>query len=212
MKPNESVTNDDGIRQFVLWALKTLGFSETDRADSSFEVPQQHASFFHGASSVQLVFGGAASSPEESGQTPGEDPDQRPHNDVARVPVDRSFLTWLMDQLSGATDVPYAVPTLPALRVHEISARLFEAYTVDGGTLHLSGCTLEDRPLLWQTWLASLHGPAGSHASESRRFGVGGGYVSDADAFIATTQSGGRPGLVRRSATTSGNERRCDTG
>jgi hypothetical protein len=34
------------------------------------------------------------------------------------------------------------------ISVHEIAERLFPAYTVDGGTMHLAGCTLEDRPFV----------------------------------------------------------------
>ncbi|NLZ03307.1 MAG: hypothetical protein GXY25_22565, partial [Pirellulaceae bacterium] len=32
--------------------------------------------------------------------------------------------------------------------VHEIAERLFPAYTVDGGSIHLAGCWLEDRRFL----------------------------------------------------------------
>lgn len=157
MKLDEEVTNDEGVRQFVLWALETLKVSvaSSDRDELTFDIPESHRAFFHGAKIARLVYGGGARPAENSPSVPVDETEQLHRDDTTLVPVDDQFLAWLMEQLSCADHVPYAVSTQPALRVHEISARLFEAYTVDGGTLHLSGCTLEDRPLLRQTWLVS---------------------------------------------------------
>ncbi|HJN11782.1 MAG: hypothetical protein QGH33_10325 [Pirellulaceae bacterium] len=157
MKLDEAVAIDEGVRQFVQWALETLKVSvaSSDRDELTFDIPDRHRAFFRGAKIAQLVYGGCPRPSENSPPVQVADKDQAHPTDTTLVPVDGQFLAWLMEQLSCADSVPYAVSTVPALRVHEISARLFKAYTVDGGTLHLSGCTLEDRPLLRQTWLVS---------------------------------------------------------
>lgn len=157
MNLDDVETIDDGARQFVLWALAMLGVSAStsDRDESRYDIPKIHQAFFRGAKVAQLVYGGVSTSLEDPSQVLADGAEQLPSDDAALIPVDEPFLAWLMDQLRCVANVPYGVPTFPAVRVHEISARLFEAYTVDGGTLHLSGCTLEERPVLRQTWLDS---------------------------------------------------------
>jgi hypothetical protein len=155
MKLDEAVTIDDGVRQFVPWALVTLKFSvATSDGDAlKFDIPESRRGFFRGAKIAQLVYNDGGKSAENTPPLAGDDAEQP--DDITLVLVDDQFLAWLIKQLSCAEKVPYAVSTLPAIRVHEVSARLLEKYTVDDGTLHLSGCTLEDRPLLWQSWLVS---------------------------------------------------------
>ncbi len=157
MKLDEALTIDDGVRQFVPWALETLKFSAAKSGSDglTFDIPDSRRSYFRGAKIVRLVYGGDSPSTEDSPPVSGDDAEQVQPDDIKLVSVDDQFLAWLMKQLSCAENVPYAVSTLPPLRVHEISARLFQDYTVDDGTLHLSGCTLEDRPLLRQTWLVA---------------------------------------------------------
>ncbi len=46
----------------------------------------------------------------------------------------------------GDTEKPiYLAPADQPVSVHELTARLFPAYTVDNGRVHLAGCRLEDR-------------------------------------------------------------------
>lgn len=42
----------------------------------------------------------------------------------------------------------HVAPSRQAVQVHEISPFLLNAFEVEGGAVHLGGCTLEDRPLL----------------------------------------------------------------
>ena len=146
---------DDGVQQYVQWGLATLGAAvgESKGNEFAFPVPEAHRALFNGAKEARLVYGPAAVSPETPARGTVTQAEQIRANDATPLPVDEEFLSWIIDRLAKTNKVLYAVPTLPAVRVHEISARLFQAYTVDGGTLHLSGCTLEDRPLLRQTWL-----------------------------------------------------------
>lgn len=47
------------------------------------------------------------------------------------------------------SDIPaHLAPVDQLASVHEIAERLFPAYTVDGGSIHLAGCWLEDRRFL----------------------------------------------------------------
>ncbi len=55
-----------------------------------------------------------------------------------------------------ANFAPHAQPT----SVHEVADRLFPAYTIDGGRVHLAGCTLDDRLFLKVTVNCS-HGSIG---------------------------------------------------
>jgi hypothetical protein len=54
--------------------------------------------------------------------------------------------------LEPTAEVAYAVPTDQPNTVHEIAERLFPAYRMDGGSLHLAGCTLEDQPFVRLTF------------------------------------------------------------
>ncbi len=47
--------------------------------------------------------------------------------------------------LSSTTGLPHYAPVDQPTSVHQVTGRLFPAYTVDEGTLHLAGCSLEDR-------------------------------------------------------------------
>ena len=47
--------------------------------------------------------------------------------------------------MNSTTSTPHFAPVDQPASVHQIAARLFSAYTVDDGTLHLAGCSLDDR-------------------------------------------------------------------
>ena len=47
--------------------------------------------------------------------------------------------------MDSTTHVIHVAPADQPTSVHQIAERLFPAYTVDGGSVHLAGCTLEDR-------------------------------------------------------------------
>jgi hypothetical protein len=50
--------------------------------------------------------------------------------------------------LSAVSGLKHAAPVDQPRSVSEIAARLFPAYTVDGGSVHLAGCRLDDRLFL----------------------------------------------------------------
>ncbi len=50
--------------------------------------------------------------------------------------------------MTSTTQLTHLAPADQPTSAHEIAERLFSAYTVDGGTVHLAGCRLEDRMFL----------------------------------------------------------------
>jgi hypothetical protein len=79
--------------------------------------------------------------------------------------------------MDALVDAPFAhaAPVEQPASVHEIAARLFPAYSVDGGTVHLAGCRLEDR---WFLRAETYH--AGQH--QTRFLDAGGHAVSPDEA------------------------------
>ena len=47
----------------------------------------------------------------------------------------------------------HAAAARQPLSVHELAEHLFAQYKVDGGHMHLAGCSLEDRPFLRLSYL-----------------------------------------------------------
>lgn len=71
---------------------------------------------------------------------------------TAEAPAD--VVDELVRRLRESGEPIHARPIEQPTAVHELSARLFDAYTLDGGQAHLAGCHLEDVPLVRLTWLA----------------------------------------------------------
>jgi hypothetical protein len=75
---------------------------------------------------------------------------------------DGRFGRWLAERIQGAGPVMHARPSGQPTSVSEIAARLFPAYKVDAGHMHLAGCQLTDHPFLRLSF-------AGTDADESIR-------------------------------------------
>lgn len=69
------------------------------------------------------------------------------------VTPDLQFIRSLVEDLVTHSGLARAVPASQPESVREVSQRLFNAYTVEGGSVHLGGCTLEDRAILRVTYL-----------------------------------------------------------
>jgi len=158
-------------RRFVLAALDALSLPVEGDESTGFtlRVPSQHRSHFDGAEAVRLGFDDEA--------TTGDD---LPLESAA--PGSKLF-NWLVAQLK-VLDTPHYAPVDQPVSVHELSRRLFDAYRVEGGTVRLGGCTLEDRPLLGLSWLDSdddgppslvqqFFAPGGEPLDESLRTSLG---------------------------------------
>lgn len=66
--------------------------------------------------------------------------------------------TWIevLCKVVAANQAAHAAPASQPTSVHELTPRLFEAYTVDGGHVMLGGCSLEDHPLIRATGLVGI--------------------------------------------------------
>jgi hypothetical protein len=64
------------------------------------------------------------------------------------VTPDSPIIRSLIAELKATQIVGRATPAHQPESVRDISQRLFEHYTVDAGSVHLGGCTLEDRAIL----------------------------------------------------------------
>ncbi|MCA9122819.1 MAG: hypothetical protein H6822_36705 [Planctomycetaceae bacterium] len=74
--------------------------------------------------------------------------DAKASDKAPATPFDLQSLRNLANELIATQGVVCTVPASQPESVREVSQRLFDAYTIDGGSVHLSGCTLEDRALL----------------------------------------------------------------
>ncbi len=76
------------------------------------------------------------------------------------ITIDAPIVRSLVDDLNATQTVGRAVPSHQPESVRDVSQRLFDEYTVDGGSVHLGGCTLEDRPILRVTYVDRSIGKA----------------------------------------------------
>ena len=58
------------------------------------------------------------------------------------------LLDWVAARVMGEDELPCYTPADEPHAVHEFANPMFAAYKVDGGTVHLGGCHLEDVPLV----------------------------------------------------------------
>ncbi|TWT96803.1 hypothetical protein Pla108_25770 [Botrimarina colliarenosi] len=63
------------------------------------------------------------------------------------------LLQELVQRLVERPGVTHARPVSQPTAVHDLSARLFSAYQLDGGQAHLAGCHFDDVPLVRLTWI-----------------------------------------------------------
>ncbi|QDT01112.1 hypothetical protein [Adhaeretor mobilis] len=66
--------------------------------------------------------------------------------------ADERFTEWLTVKIAAKEKPLHARPGKQPLSVNDLVAPLFDAYTVDGGQIHLGGCQLTDHPFLRLTF------------------------------------------------------------
>jgi hypothetical protein len=93
----------------------------------------------------RFAFAPAAGREEEAGR------------DVEQVTLQSPLTRWLWEELRGVAWPMQAAAARQPTSVHELTTPLFAPYSIEGGHMHLSGCSLEDRPFLR---LSFLHRPA----------------------------------------------------
>jgi len=135
------------VEQFILWTLAMLRLEvQADGGDAyRLEVPEAWRDDFGGAAICRFSL------------RPGAD--HRPLADAPREQLPAlpgtPLFDWLIRRLRETGPYVHAEPKGQPTNVHELSGALFGGYTIDGGKVHLAGCTLEDRPLLRVSYLQS---------------------------------------------------------
>ncbi len=135
-----SLAADNNLRaaeKFVLWALATLDIAvESNEAGAyRIDVPAAWRDEFDGAVQVEFTF-----DPAEASDT------------IQLLTPTSALFDRLVNKLRDLGLAVHAAPAHQPTSVHEITPQLFKAYTVDGGHAQLSGCRLDDSPLLRLTY------------------------------------------------------------
>jgi hypothetical protein len=126
----ESAHREDAAH-FVRWALAELQVPvECDDRDAIVIVPESDRGAFGGQQRLRLPFEGIGAAGQES------------------LAWDGRFGRWLVERLQRAGAAVHARPREQPMSVSEIAAKLFPAYRIDNGRLHLAGCQLTDHPFL----------------------------------------------------------------
>ena len=121
------------MREFTLWLLAVLeckcrGDEETILVET---VPEALRTKIGCDVSLRLKFSAAHASDSNS-----------------LITLDSPIFLSLIEALKATQVVGRAAPADQPESVRDVSQRLFDAYLVEGGSVHLGGCTLEDRALL----------------------------------------------------------------
>ena len=126
----ESVHREPAAR-FVEWALAELEipFQQGD-GELIIELPESERGTFDGKLRLRLA------------TTTSAAPEQEP------LAWDGRFGHWLHEQLSKTAGAVHARPLRQPMAVNDVTAKLFAAYAVEGGQVHLAGCQLTDHPFL----------------------------------------------------------------
>lgn len=123
---------DEPLDRFALWALEALDIQVSHESDSTYRAvlpPELQPTFQR----EQLTF---CLGDGDSGQS------------AEALTTDSSLFRQIVTCLLGGAPLLHAVPRKQPVSVHEISSKLFEAYSVEDGHVRLRGCTLDYRPIL----------------------------------------------------------------
>ncbi|MCH2123146.1 MAG: hypothetical protein MK165_00020 [Pirellulaceae bacterium] len=128
--------------RFVLTALEGLGFrlQTDDHHIFKAHAPEETRETLNGATMIRFTFDNFSA------------PDVTPAGIEIMRPGSRMF-NWLLSQLKGKNLVAHCTPEDNPASLSEFSERLFKCYQIDGGKVHLLGCTLENKPFLELTYL-----------------------------------------------------------
>ncbi|MDA7979607.1 MAG: hypothetical protein MPJ50_12645 [Pirellulales bacterium] len=122
------------LRAFTLWLLDRLEVPYAIIAEGLYQLrlSDEHRSAFENRSTILFTFD-------------AERYDTAAENDLDFAAPGHRFFRWLFEQ--GLTEgvIEQAAPVDQPENVSEVTARLFPAYKLDSGSVHLAGCSLEDR-------------------------------------------------------------------
>lgn len=130
------------MADFVRWVLSQLELTweETD-GRGKLPLPEADRAAFQGRAELQF----ALEQPAAEGAVESLDPEG-------------PFIGWLIDRLRAQGAAVHVRPCGQPTSVADVASRLFAAYRVDGGQIHLAGCQLEDVPFLRLSFAANEQG------------------------------------------------------
>jgi len=136
-QPEKLGRDMDTLRQFTLWALASQGLQAKCEAGDAYTVvlPEKVQADFDGR--IRLEFSFAES-----------DEDAVDGQSATSLTFDSPLFEQIIARLNRLSPAARSAPAAQPIAVHELSQRLFDAYTIDGGNVHLAGCQFEEHPIL----------------------------------------------------------------
>lgn len=127
-------------QSFWLWVLETLQLSVRPCGDGQFEfsVPVGQRAAFDGRELIRFAWGAMPKANRMA---------------VEVLAAGSPLGDRLLKSLKASGPLVHAAPRHQPVSVHELAPHLFAPYRVTGGTVRLSGCSLEDHPLLRYTYV-----------------------------------------------------------
>lgn len=169
-------TLDSVSRDFMLWLLGAIGLRVHAREDGVYQLLVPHEAtgeVSEAAHPYAAVDGWRFAFDEEVAE------ESDCFGGIEHATWHSALGRWLLAELRQADRPFHAAAARQPLSVHELAQHLFAQYTVDGGHVHLAGCSLEDRPFLR---LSCLHSrPTGGGGQLVHCYGDSEGNVVDAE-------------------------------
>lgn len=143
----ESAHSEEGMH-FVAWALEELGIPvEAVGGTLLISLPEGDRAAFDGKPQIRLA------NAAEAGAATDHEP----------LAWEGRFGQWLRGRLAQAGMALHARPLVQPMGVNDVTARLFPAYAVEKGQIHLAGCQLTDHPFLRLSFVAAGNDPSVRH-------------------------------------------------
>ncbi|MFT5522850.1 MAG: hypothetical protein ACI9G1_002623 [Pirellulaceae bacterium] len=123
--------HQQALRDFIAWALEMLGidFTNEEELGGTIRLDDEDPDRFGEKSEIAFSWKDELSD--------GREP----------MAYGTALFSWLLNRLQ-AGGAFHARPAEQPERVHQITDVLFPAYQIEGGSIRLSGCTLEEKPLV----------------------------------------------------------------
>ncbi len=168
---------DAAARHFVLWCLEALGLSPAIDGPDLYRLEVGGGPASAGAPVAAVPHPYADLAGRRFAFRPVEDPAWAGVTPIEHWTLRSPLMGWLLNELRNVAWPLQAAAARQPASVHELTASLFAQYSVEGGRVHLSGCSLEDRPFLRLTFLATR--PAEGEPQLVHCFGTGDGTLLD---------------------------------
>jgi hypothetical protein len=143
------------VGDFLPWCWTALGW-EVVRDDDGvpwLRVPDKLRHELGDCEAIPIPAHAHAATPRSTGCQPVPEPPSSEPSSSAPTSPDSPSWTDVLHILGKLDRAAHAAPACQPTSVHELTPRLFDAYTVEAGRVMLGGGTLEDLPLLRATGL-----------------------------------------------------------